>query len=181
MHISPITACNSSLVSPRNVNPRSLRQAPRGNDTNDQRKHEVSTKKTCLCRRQHQWDKTPWTSLGLHCRLPFWSIWQARDHRFVQMIRARCSARRCIHTFQGDCGGCPRVQADRKLLDWTITGNPYQQPVPGPEMEATDIRNWRSWINEFGYLKLFEDLECSWLVLSARDEWSTSLVDFKDI
>ena len=36
MHISPTTAAVSSLVSPRNVNPRNLRQAPKENDTNDQ-------------------------------------------------------------------------------------------------------------------------------------------------
>ena len=42
MHISPTTQSIPSLVSPRNVNPRNLRQTPRGSDTNNQPKCRVS-------------------------------------------------------------------------------------------------------------------------------------------
>jgi hypothetical protein len=72
------------------------------------------------------------------------------------------------------------VLADREFLDWTITGNPYQQPV-GTKVEAAHIRNRRSWINEFEHLKLLDDLECSYLVLPATDGRSAPLIDFRDI
>ena len=54
MHISPTTEFISSLVSPRNVNPRNLRQEPRGNDGNNQIKRRILMETTCLCRHQPQ-------------------------------------------------------------------------------------------------------------------------------
>ena len=70
--------------------------------------------------------------------------------------------------------------ADREVVDWTITGNPYKQPV-GTKVEAAHIRNRRSWINEFEHVKLLDHLECSCLVLPATDGPSTPLIDFRDI
>ena len=71
--------------------------------------------------------------------------------------------------------------ADRKILDWTIAGNTHQESILGPKVEATHIRNRRSWINGFEHVKLLDDLKCSWLILSARHGRSTPLIDFKDI
>ena len=71
--------------------------------------------------------------------------------------------------------------ADRKTLDWTIAVNPHQQSVLGPDVKAAHIRDRWSWINGFEHGKLLEDLECSCLVLPARDDRSTPLMDFRDI
>ena len=45
MHISPTTEFISSLVSPRNVNPSSLRQIPTENDANNQAKSKYQLRK----------------------------------------------------------------------------------------------------------------------------------------
>ena len=52
MQISPTAEFISSLVSPRNVNPRNLRYAPRESDTKSQPKRRISMEKPCLCRHQ---------------------------------------------------------------------------------------------------------------------------------